>query len=90
LKGAWSDTAKVGDTVVLPEVEISDDYSATENLTVYRTVRNPFDVLTVCGYDAEGVAYRFTFKHAGQYKFIIVVADEAGNQAYLEYVVTVS
>ena len=90
LKGAWSDTAKVGDTVVLPEVEISDDYSATENLTVYRMVRNPFDVLTVCGYDAEGVAYRFTFKHAGQYKFIIVVADEAGNQAYLEYVVTVS
>ena len=90
LKGAWSDTAKVGDSVVLPEVEISDDHSTTAELSVYRMVRNPYDVLTVFGYDAENVAYRFTFKHAGEYKFIIVVADAAGNQAYLEYVVTVS
>ena len=74
----------------LPEVEISDDHSTTAELSVYRMVRNPYDVLTVFGNDAENVAYRFTFKHAGEYKFIIVVADAAGNQAYLEYVVTVS
>lgn len=90
LKSEWLDTAKVGDTVVLPEVEVSDDNTAKNAISVYRMVRNPYDVLTVFGYDSENTAYRFTFKYAGEYKFIIVVSDEAGNQAYLEYVVTVS
>ncbi len=90
LKGAWSDTAKVGDSVILPEVEISDDNSAVSEITVYRTVRNPYDVLTVFGYDSADTAYRFTFKYAGEYKFVIVACDEAGNQSYIEYVVTVS
>ena len=90
LKGNWSATAKVGDKVVLPELEISDDYSSKEELSVYRMVRNPYDVLTVFGIDDGSVAYRFTFKFAGEYKFIVIVSDAAGNQAYLEYVVTVS
>ena len=90
LKGTVVETAKVGDSVILPEIEISDDFTAKENLTVYRLVRNPFDVLTNIGYDEEGKAFRFTFSNVGNYKFIIIVSDEAGNQAYLEYVVKVS
>lgn len=90
IKGNWASTAKVGESVILPEMEISDDYSEKSALSVYRMVRNPYDVLTVIGYDQENVAYRFTFKFAGEYKFIVVVSDEAGNQSYLEYVVTVS
>ena len=90
LKSEWSATAKVGDSVVLPEVEISDDNTAKDAISVYRMVRNPYDVLTTFGYDAENTAYRFTFKYAGEYKFIIIACDEAGNQTYLEYVVTVS
>ena len=108
IKGEWSAAAKVGDTVVLPEVEISDDYSSFYEISVYRMVRNPFDVLTVFGYDRtfveEGLntsstaddksywkytEYKFTFKYAGEYKFIIIAADAAGNQTYIEYVVTV-
>ena len=87
-KGEWQKTANVGDTIVLPELVVSDDSSG--EISVYRLVRNPFDVLTTFGYDKEGYAYRFTFKYAGEYKFIVVVTDEAGNQTYLEYVVTVS
>jgi len=90
IKGAWSDTAKVGDSVILPEVEISDDNSAVSEITVYRMVRNPYDVLTTFGYDSANTAYRFTFKFAGEYKFVIVACDAAGNQSYIEYVVTVS
>ena len=109
IKGEWSATAKVGDVVVLPEVEISDDSSSFYEISVYRMVRNPFDVLTVFGYDRvfveEGLEtsstaddksywkyteYSFTFKYVGEYKFIIVAADAAGNQTYIEYVVTVS
>ena len=110
IKGEWSATAKVGDTVVLPEIQISDDSSSFYEMTVYRMVRNPFDVLTTFGYDytlvKEGentpdytgddreywlhTTYKFTFKYAGEYKFIIIVCDAAGNQTYMEYVVTVS
>ncbi|MBP3423246.1 MAG: hypothetical protein J6K86_05730 [Clostridia bacterium] len=109
IKGEWSATAKVGDVVVLPEVEIRDDSSSFYEISVYRMVRNPFDVLTVFGYDRvfveEGLdtpstaddksywkytEYSFTFKYVGEYKFIIVAADAAGNQTYIEYVVTVS
>ena len=90
IKGDLESTAKVGDTVVLPEVEVSDDYSSKSEISVYRMVRNPYDVLTVIGYDAENIAYRFTFKFAGKYKFIVIACDAAGNQTYLEYVVTVS
>lgn len=88
--GEWSETAKVGDTVILPEVEISDDFSEIGNIKVYRTVRNPFDVLTVIGYDSALTQYSFTFKHVGDYKFVIIVYDEAGNQTLLDYVVTVT
>ena len=90
LKGDFATTAKVGDTVELPLVEVTDDYSDVSEISVYRSVRNPYDVLTVFGYDKENTVYRFTFKYAGEYKFVIVACDAAGNQTYLEYVVTVS
>jgi hypothetical protein len=89
-KNTWVTTAKVGDALVLPELVISDNYSTESELSVYRMVRNPYDVLTVFGTDTPGVAYRFTFKYKGDYKFIFVVTDAAGNQTYLEHVVTVS
>ena len=53
-------------------------------------VRNPFDVLTVIGYDVSSARYSFTFKNEGDYKFIIIVYDAAGNQTVLDYVVTVT
>ncbi len=92
----WSATAKVGETVVLPEVYITDDSSEVANMTVYRTVRNPNGVLMQLGYDfvvkngkIEYIEYKYTFQYAGEYEFIIVVCDETGNQTLVDYVVTV-
>lgn len=49
--GTYAATAKVGETVTLPEIKISDDWSEFYEMTVFRSVRNPYDVLTVFGYD---------------------------------------
>ncbi len=92
----WSATAKIGETVVLPEVYITDDSSEVADMTVYRTVRNPNGVLMQLGYDfvvengqIKYIQYKYTFRYAGEYEFIIVVCDETGNQTLVEYVITV-
>ena len=96
IEGEWSATAKVGDTVALPAVSISDDASSIEEMRVYRYVRNPNNVVCNFGYDytvknGEIVYnyYKFTFRFAGTYRFVIVVYDAAGNQKTLQYLVTV-
>ncbi len=94
---AWSATAKVGDTVTLPEVYIADNVSKVEDMQVYRYVRNPDGRAIVIGYDytvkdgkVEYTAYSFTFQNVGEYRFIVIVTDGAGNETMVEYVVTVS
>lgn len=97
LETTWSNTAKVGDTVVLPEIYVSDDASSIEEMKVFRYVRNPRGDATVFGQDyivtASGAIqyyrYSFTFNHAGVYTFVNVVYDAAGNQRLVEYTVTV-
>ena len=93
----WSATAKVGDTVTLPEVYVADNLSATEEIRVYRYVRNPYGRAITFGYDyvvkdgkIEYTRYDFTFENVGEYCFIIIVTDGAGNETRVEYVVTVS
>ncbi|MBQ9713721.1 MAG: hypothetical protein IJV83_00175 [Clostridia bacterium] len=93
----WSATAKVGDTVVLPEIYIEDDFSSIAEMKVYRMVRNPYGDVRNFGYDykvlSDGsiqyIQYSFTFTNVGDYKFINVVYDETGNQKLVEYVVRV-
>ena len=94
----WSATASVGEKVTLPEVTVSDDKSAAEDIMVYRTVRNPNGVLVVFGFDytvgedgqLDYTRYQFTYKYAGVYRFIVLAMDEAGNQTIVQYFVTVS
>ena len=92
----WSATAKIGETVVLPEVYITDDSSEVIDMKVYRTVRNPNGVLMQLGYDfvvengkIKYTQYKYTFQYAGEYEFFVIVYDEAGNQTLVEYVITV-
>ncbi len=97
LETTWSNTAKVGDTVVLPEIYVSDDASSVAEMKVFRYVRNPHGDATVFGQDyivtADGsiqyYRYSFTFNHVGVYTFINVVYDASGNQRLVEYTVTV-
>ena len=97
VSNTWSATASVGEQVVLPKVSVEDNYSSTENITVYRYVRNPNGVVVAFGYDYVQneagewiyVQYKHTFGYAGEYRFVIVVCDETGNQAVAQYTVTV-
>lgn len=92
----WSATAKIGETVILPDVYVTDDASEVVDMKVYRTVRNPNGVLMQLGYDyvvengkIKYIQYKYTFQYAGEYEFIVIVYDETGNQAFAKYVVTV-
>lgn len=93
----WSATASVGERVILPEVSVSDNASAAAETTVYRYVRNPNGVVTTLGYDyavnADGTLtytkYAYTFRYIGEYRFVILVTDAAGNQTVAQYFVTV-
>ncbi len=94
--GSAPKTAKVGETVVLPEVTAKDDVTPSEKLIVYRTVRTPNGILTVLGNDTEEsgdktvmVRYSYTFLFKGEYRFMVLVMDEAGNQTLAEFTITV-
>lgn len=93
----WSATAKVGDTVELPEIYIEDDYASLNEMKVIRYVRNPYGRVTMFGTDFKVTdfgeikyyKYTFTFNNVGEYTFINIVYDAAGNQKTVEYTVTV-
>ena len=97
IAATWSATAKLGETVVLPEIYISDDASTIEQMKVYRYVRNPFGDAITFGQDyvvtdygtIKYYRYSFTFNNVGEYTFINVVYDATGNQRIVEYTVTV-
>lgn len=89
-------TAKAGDKITLPDAVITDDVSPLEKITVYRTVRCPDGRLNVIGNveDATGgestkTTYVYTVRYAGEYRFMILAMDEAGNQTIAEFTVTV-
>ncbi len=93
----WSATAKLGETVVLPELYVSDDSSSIEEMNVFRFVRNPYGKAISFGQDymvtdfgeIKYYQYSFTFNNVGEYTFINVAYDATGNQKIVEYVVTV-
>lgn len=89
-------TAKVGDKITLPEAVITDDVTPSDKIIVYRTVRCPDGRLNVIGNSEDNIGgnamkttYIYTFGYAGEYKFMILAMDEAGNQTLAEFTVTV-
>ncbi|MBQ9782590.1 MAG: hypothetical protein IJW26_05380 [Clostridia bacterium] len=98
IKGTLKQTASVGEQVELPEIAVSDNLSSPENISVYRYVRNPNGEVTALGYDyvvddngnLKHLIYKFTFRYAGVYRFVIIVTDETGNQTVVQYTVTVA
>lgn len=75
--------AKVGDTISLAKVTVSDDYTAEENLSVVYIVFNPDNTIMVI----EGGT--FVVEQAGEYIVYIYVTDEAGNSTFESYNVIV-
>ena len=81
----------IGATVVsigttLPEVMVSDNLTAKENLTVIA------QILTASGrqYVLKGNYNAFTPAHVGEYRIVMSVMDEFGNIESMAYVVTVT
>jgi hypothetical protein len=93
----WSATAKLGETVELPELYVSDDSATLEEMHVFRFVRNPYGKAVSFGQDfivteygqLKYYKYTFTFNNVGVYTFYNVAYDGAGNQKIVEYTVTV-
>lgn len=77
---------KLGESIVIPQVEVSDNLTAKENLTVLMQVLSSTgkQYLLKGGYDAFKPAY------AGEYYVTISVMDEFGNMSILTYTVTVT
>ncbi len=71
----------VGTAFVMPQVNVSDDYS--QNLSAFAVIRDPFEHYVYVEEDG------FTFEEAGSYKVVIGVFDENGNMASVEYFVEV-
>ena len=85
MKGAFKTDLKVGDVLVIPEYEISDNHTAKENLSVMTVITNPKG-LPIYLYGEEN-AIRCSY--AGVYKIQIFVYDEMGNLTIYEANVTV-
>ncbi len=90
-------TAKVGDKITIPEATITDDVTPSDKIIVYRTVRCPDGRLNVIGNsedetggDSVKTTYVYTVRYSGEYKFMILAMDEAGNQTLAEFTVTVA
>ena len=84
--GEFQTTAKIGDTLSIPEFTVSDNHSAAENITVVKTVYNPLGKLILLSGDTNALVCQY----AGEYEFRILVVDEAGNTTLHRAVVTVT
>ncbi len=77
---SWTSTlpsvAKVGQSVLFPTFEMSDDVTPVEDLLVVRSISNPMGRTTYWYDDSyDGI----TFKYAGTYVFTVTVFDGANN-----------
>ncbi len=79
-------TAKVGESVLLPQFEVSDNLTSKEDIVVQRVMLSPSGIYHYL--DSSYNAY--TFKEAGEYRFIIHVIDKAGNIVTKTFLIDVS
>lgn len=72
-KGSFPTHLTVGDMFIVPEYEVSDNYSSAENIIVRVFVETPASQLIML----PGNSIQMT--HEGEYEIRIMVVDEAGN-----------
>ena len=81
-----TESANVGDSVVVANAQISDNVSAAGNCTQYITVQLPNGAILKLGENSNS----FRASVAGTYTVTYMVSDEAGNVGYASYEVVVS
>lgn len=83
-KNTFATEAKVGETIIVPEYTVSDNYSATDKIVVRIFVETPVNQLLMLPGNS------IVVHHAGVYTFRIMVVDEAGNITSETYRVNVT
>lgn len=84
-KQEFKNNLKVGDVLIIPEYEVSDNFTSAENITVMTMITNPKG-LPIYLYDGENA---LRCEYAGVYKIKIYVCDEMGNLTIFETSITV-
>lgn len=79
-------TGKVGEAFVIPEIAVTDNVSAAENIVVSRYVRTASGRMTTVGSKSNS----FIPSRKGVYTVYVIAHDEAGNVAVKTYDVTVA
>ena len=79
-------TGKVGEAFIIPEVTVTDNVSAAENIVVSRYVRTASGRMTTIGAKSNS----FIPSRKGVYTVYVIAHDEAGNVAVKTYDVTVA
>ncbi len=82
----FTDTAKVGDVLVMPSFTVSDNITAPEKIAVMKYVYTPSGRLILL----EGASNSIKASQAGTYEFRIYVSDESGNMSLIRKTVTVT
>lgn len=77
---------KKGETILLPEFRVSDNLSATENITVYRYVTTSSGSNVLLSEESGAVVAMET----GVYAYFVVCYDEAGNMGLAKVTFTVT
>lgn len=72
-KGSFVTEAKVGDTLVFPDYEVLDNYTASEDIIVRFYVETPVHQLIMLSGNS------ITVNHVGVYELRVMVVDAAGN-----------
>ena len=80
-----TETAKAGDTIILPDFTATDNVTASDKLTVMKYVINTEGKMTIL----DGSSNSFKTTKAGKYVMCIIVSDEFGNTSTESFVVTV-
>jgi hypothetical protein len=71
---------KVGDTLVIPDYEVADNHSKTENITVVKMIINPMGMPVYLYGDVNAIKCEY----AGEYEIHFYVYDEMGNVTIFE------
>lgn len=78
--------AKVGDTICIPNYEVSDNVTNSDEIIVMKYVQDPNGVLISLLGESNAVVASKT----GTYKFVVLVSDEANNVRNESWIVTVT
>jgi len=81
----YTKSCKVGDAIIVPTFEVSDNYNNPEDIATYVNIKSPTGVI----YPLPSKSNSLVAYYSGEYEVAITAIDVAGNMAQFSYTVTV-